>query len=60
MVTLLSDLPSEGLRAGAIGVVLMIFESPELAYEVEFCDDDGRTIAEVALRAEQIERMSGD
>ncbi|MBM2622953.1 DUF4926 domain-containing protein [Actinoplanes sp. LDG1-06] len=53
-VRLLVDLPSEGLEAGAVGAVVHIFDRPRVAYEVEFTDDDGRTIAQVPLTADQV------
>jgi len=53
-VRLLVDLPEEGLAAGAIGAVVHVFEEPRLAYEVEFTDGNGRTIAQVPLTSDQI------
>lgn len=35
------------------GVVVAVFDSPDVAYEVEFCDVNGDTLAEVVLRCEQ-------
>ncbi|WP_175106743.1 DUF4926 domain-containing protein [Pararobbsia alpina] len=52
---LLEEIPQEGLRAGMKGTVVDIHRSPCLAYEVEFCDDQGRTIALVALLPNQVE-----
>ncbi len=43
MVRLNSDLPEEGLLAGAEGTIIDVYEQPELAYEVEFTD--GTTVA---------------
>jgi hypothetical protein len=60
VVRLVADLPEEGLRAGIAGTVVEIFEQPTVAYEVEFTDDDGRTVAQVALRPEQIELVAAD
>jgi hypothetical protein len=54
-VRLAVDLPEEGLVAGAIGTVLDVFTDPALAYEVEFADSDGRTLAELALLPSQLE-----
>ena len=51
-VALLEDLPERRLRRGEVGTVVEIL-APD-AYEVEFCDDEGRTYAELALRGEQI------
>lgn len=54
VVTLKEDMPTLGLLKGAKGVIVSIFDNPTQAYEVEFCDNDGRTICEVALTPEQI------
>ncbi len=48
------DLPEEGLEAGAVGAIVHIFHEPNLAYEVEFADDEGRTIAMVPLTPDQL------
>lgn len=45
VVILAEDLPDEGLTKGMIGTIVMVFETPTLAYLVEFCDEEGRTIA---------------
>jgi Domain of unknown function (DUF4926) len=44
-VKLLQALPDDDLPAGAIGVVVAEFTQPEEAYEVEFCDETGATVA---------------
>jgi hypothetical protein len=51
-VALLEDLPERKLKRGEVGTVVEILGPG--AYEVEFCDDDGQTYAEIALGAEQI------
>lgn len=51
-VALLEDLPERGLKRGEVGTVVEIL-TPD-AYEVEFCDDEGQTYAELALRGAQI------
>ena len=51
-VALLEDLPARKLKRGEVGTVVEIL-APD-AYEVEFCDDEGQTYAELALRGEQI------
>jgi hypothetical protein len=43
VVRLTSDLPEEGLQAGAEGTIIEVYEKPEPAYEVEFTD--GTTVA---------------
>ena len=54
LVTLLLDMPVEGLRRGATGAIVDLHGDPVEAYEVEFVDERGRTIAQLALRPEQI------
>ena len=43
VVRLTTDLPEEGLRAGAEDTIIEAYEKPEPAYEVEFTD--GTTVA---------------
>ncbi|WP_022803274.1 DUF4926 domain-containing protein [Deinococcus ficus] len=54
-VRLNQDLPNEGLRAGAIGVIVEVYTTPDCAYEVEFVNDDGSTRAMRPLRQEQLD-----
>jgi len=54
VVALLQDLPEHGLKAGQTGTVLEFLTMPQEAYEVEFIDADGRTIALMALKPGQI------
>jgi hypothetical protein len=51
-VALLEDLPARKLKRGEVGTVVEIL-APHV-YEVEFCDDDGQTYAELALRNDQV------
>jgi len=51
VVAMLEDLPEEGLVRGQVGTVVESW-APGV-YEVEFCDDTGKTYAMVALKAEQ-------
>ena len=55
VVALLGDLPGEGLVRGQVGAVVENWVPG--VYEVEFCDDNGRTYAMVALKAEQLMRL---
>jgi uncharacterized protein YegP (UPF0339 family) len=52
MVTLKSDRPDLGLRAGSQGAVVDVHEGD--AFEVEFTDPDGRSIALATLRASDL------
>jgi hypothetical protein len=55
VVALLEDLPEQGLVCGQVGTVVESW-APGV-YEVEFCDDSGRTYAMAALKAEQLMRL---
>jgi hypothetical protein len=52
VVAMLEDLPEEGLVRGQVGTIVENW-APGI-YEVEFCDDRGKTYAMVALKAEQL------
>ena len=52
VVALTEDVPERGLVRGQVGTVVEELESG--VFEVEFCDDNGRTYALLALRADQI------
>jgi len=51
-VALLEDLPERKLRRGEVGTVVEVL-APDV-YEVEFCDDEGQTYAELALRRDRL------
>ncbi len=53
VVRLLDDIPSESLFNADLGTIVAVFFEPEEAYEVEFCTDDGRTLAQLALQPTQ-------
>ena len=55
VVKLIQDLPDEGLKKDQQGTIVEILKEPSLAYEVEFCDKNGRTICLTTLMPEQIE-----
>ena len=55
VVALLEDLPEEGLVRGPVGTVVETWVPG--VYEVEFCDENGKTYAMVGLRAEQLMRL---
>ena len=54
VVVLGEDLPDEGLVQGTIGTIVMVFDTPTRGYLVEFCDEEGRTIAMPALLPAQL------
>jgi len=55
VVALLEELPAHGLVRGQVGTVVESW-APGV-FEVEFSDDQGRTYAMVALKAEQLMRL---
>jgi len=52
VVALLVDLPEFDLVVGQVGTAVERLDDE--VYEVEFCDDEGRTYAEPALQAGQL------
>ena len=52
------DLPSTGLMAGDVGVVVHVYENAK-AYEVEFIALDGNTLAVETLGADKIRAIRG-
>ena len=53
VVALIDDLPEYNLWRGQVGTVVEILAGGT-AYEVEFCDRDGRTFESLGLRPNQI------
>lgn len=45
----------EGVTKGEIGVILMVFEEPQEAYEVEVLDEEGNPKAQCTLRPDDLE-----
>ena len=52
VVALTEDVPERGLSRGQVGTVVKSL-TPDV-FEVEFCDDNGRTYALLALRINQL------
>ena len=52
VVALLEDFKDRGLVTGQVGTVIEILEDG--VFEVEFCDNDGRTYDTLALRDDQL------
>ena len=52
VVALTEDLPEQKLARGQVGTV--VEELPPDAYEVEFCDDQGRAYASVGIPREKL------
>ena len=55
VVALTADLPKRRLVRGQVGTV--VEELGPGAFEVEFCDDEGRTYATLPLREHQLIRL---
>ncbi len=53
-VQLCNDLQDHGLVKGQVGAIVDIYTAPRPAYEVEFMDNSGRTVALIALEPSQI------
>jgi len=56
VVKTLIDFPDEGIKKSEIGTVVMPYNKPHEAYEVEFVNDDGITKAMFAILPEYIEK----
>ena len=52
VVALTEDWPEQNLVRGQVGTVVEVL-APDV-FEVEFCDDEGRTYASVALRRDKL------
>ena len=50
-----NDHPDKQVVSGQIGTVICCFTVPNEAYEVEFVDDDGNSVAHFALLPEGLE-----
>ncbi len=46
---------SDSKKKGEIGAILMVFEQPHEAYEVEFLDEDGYPKAQCTLLPDDLE-----
>ncbi len=45
----------EGIKKGEIGAIIMVFENPEEAYEVEVLEADGKTKAQCTLLPDDLD-----
>lgn len=55
VVALMEELPEKGLRRGQVGTIVESL-APGV-YEIESSDDQGRTYASAAVRADQLLRL---
>ncbi|MBI3856438.1 MAG: DUF4926 domain-containing protein [Planctomycetes bacterium] len=58
MVRLKRDLPENNLKGGARGTVLIVHAAKPPAYEVEFLDGEGQTIALLTLKHDDLELLT--
>lgn len=54
VVRLVAGMPEAGLPPGTTAVVLEVSVDPELHYEIEVTDDDGRTIYQASATPDQL------
>ena len=59
-IVLIEDIPEDGLVAGMTGAIVDIYSEPTQAYEIEFCDPEGQTLALLALLPEQIRPLKSE
>lgn len=45
----------QGIKKGTIGAIIMVFEEPQEAYEVEILDADGKTKVQCAFSPDDLE-----
>ncbi len=57
VVRLKKDMPSENLKAGTRGTVLIVYPDSPPAYEVEFLDENGNSLTVLTLEEEAIEKI---
>ena len=50
--------PQSGLESGAVGTIVMAYDSVQPGYEVEFADATGVTIALLTLYDDDLEAMA--
>ena len=57
-VVALVDVPSLGVKAGARGAVVEIYEKPYPAFEVEIFDEDWEPLGTISMRPDEIAAAS--
>ncbi|HYE71579.1 MAG TPA: DUF4926 domain-containing protein [Aquabacterium sp.] len=48
-------IPAEGIPAGARGTIVVVASQPREAYIVEFCDEQGQTLAMTVMEPGQLQ-----
>jgi hypothetical protein len=49
--------PEKNLKIGSIGTIVCLFDNPRETYQVEFTDSEGRTMIELVLLPNEIEKI---
>jgi len=57
VVELTRDMPLSSLYAGTYRTVVLVYDSNPPAYEVEFADEDGVTLALLTLQQSDIKKI---
>ena len=60
VVRVVRDVPEQGVTRGMVGAVVEIFELPQLAFEVEFVDAEGRTVLQATMTEGDLEPVGND
>jgi hypothetical protein len=56
-VIILEDNPQEGVEKGDIGTIIMVYEKPNKAYEVEFVDEEGQVKSQGVYHSNQMAKL---
>ncbi|MCR6109449.1 DUF4926 domain-containing protein [Bacillus sp. A301a_S52] len=56
-VKVLEDAPNEEIKKGDIGTIIMVYDEPNTAYEVEFVDEKGRVHYQGVYLSNQITKL---
>jgi hypothetical protein len=59
-VIVTEDLLEHQVLAGDLGTVVEVYESPKLAYEIEFVNPDGSTRALLTVQPDQVHPLSAN
>ncbi|AST94611.1 hypothetical protein BC8716_00775 [Shouchella clausii] len=51
------DNPNKGTKKGDIGTIIMVYDTPNKAYEVEFVDEEGRVKYQGVYLSSQIDKL---
>jgi Domain of unknown function (DUF4926) len=54
LVEVLEDLPEYNIKKGEIGVVVVAFDNPDEAYDLEFVDESGQSRFAYSVKPDQI------